>query len=64
MSGIEFSKVLGTELQVGFPHLLEFGGSTQYALLQAWLHRCAESHGCTSTTGAAMPTRLLDVCKI
>jgi hypothetical protein len=53
--------VLETELQVGFPYLLESGSSAQYALLRAWLHRCDESHGCTSATRAAMPTRLLDV---
>ncbi|KAF2820942.1 hypothetical protein CC86DRAFT_374182 [Ophiobolus disseminans] len=54
---------LGTtlDLQVGFPHLLERGSFTQYALLQAWLHRCDESHACKSATRAAMPSRLLDV---
>ncbi|KAF2819854.1 HET-domain-containing protein, partial [Ophiobolus disseminans] len=55
------SDVLETDLQVGFPHLLERGSSTQYALLRAWLHRCDEFHACKSATGAAMPSRLLDV---
>jgi hypothetical protein len=53
--------VLEIELQVGFPHLLDYGSSTQYALLRAWLHGCDESHECRSATGAAMPTRLLNV---
>jgi hypothetical protein len=50
-----------TGLQVGFPHLLEPGSSTQYALLRARLHHCDKSHKCTSANGAATPSRLLDV---
>jgi hypothetical protein len=50
-----------TELQVGFAYLPEPGGSTQYALLRAWLHQCDEFHDCSSAMGAAIPSRLLYV---
>jgi hypothetical protein len=50
-----------TELQVGFANLPEPGGSTQYALLRAWLHQCDEFHDCSSAMGAAIPSRLLYV---
>jgi hypothetical protein len=50
-----------TGLQVGFPRLPDYGSSTQYALLRAWLHRCDESHKCRSAVEVAMPSRLLDV---